>query len=574
MSVKKVKKESGKRPKVRGGQTKDSKVKVGGIQKHDAAGTTKLDVKALETIQSNGNKSIVLRDRELPIIGYFDGDPDNLPTILPELTSMRPPDPKAFAVLEQMILRDGVLQPLIVGVLNEELILLDGHMRLEVIVKHKITNFKIVQIEVPSKEAAVWSVVELSNSCRRLNDFQIIEMEYHADSYYRQLAKEHKRLGGKYKKDLPKLDKLFKPIDRLQLIANKTKSSRSTVSYARFILRYGSPEDKEKCRKGAKISAVHKDVREKRRKSKKYQEKHNAGYDSIEFVNPDEGKYINHIHQGDCLSVIRDMQFNGVKDLATAIYSPPYNVGLNYGPDIDDSMPHDEYIDWLGTIMYEASKLGRDGMRLINVFPLTSDKNRRKGTDYKHCLLADLIYKVKELNNKHDDCNLLFWGHFNWLKNHAGGRTCQGSMSCSSPTLRVDSEYIGVWVKNDKKLENIHEIDTKVRKSNIFSDKDRDKYVITPQEYNKYNLQSWKINVIRDHNHRHPARFPIEIPYRLIKLFTNPQDVILDPFCGSGTTCVAAKKLKRNYIGIDKVAGYCQISRDRLEELDRNEDAA
>ena len=185
-----------------------------------------------------------------------------------------------------------------------------------------------------------------------------------------------------------------------------------------------------------------------------------------------------------------------------------------------------------------------------------------------------MIYKVKELNKKYDDCNLLFWGHFNWYKNHAGGRVCQGSMSSSSPTLRVDSEYIGVWVKNDKKLENIHGNDSKIRKSNVFSDKDRDKYIITPQEYNKFNLQTWHISPVHDHKHRHPARFPLEIPHRLIKLFTYPMDVILDPFCGAGTTCAAAKQLKRNYIGVDKSSGYCQLSQERLAELDRKESAA
>lgn len=574
VAEKTVQSTKGKKPDVLVGKVRDSKIKVseaGRISLEDS----KLSVKSASDIQSkSSDKSIVLRSSEYPVLAYVNGDLDHLPTIISELAGMRPSDQKAFNVLEQMILRDGVTAPLITSQIDGEHILMDGHMRLECIIKHKIKEFKIVILDIPSIEAAEWWTIENSNSYRQLNKFQRIEMAVKAEPHYKKLAQEHQKLAGKHKSALSKLGKTFKPIDCLKIISGQSKAGRTTVSNAKYILKYGSPEDIEKCRNGKAISSVYKDVKEKRRRSEAYQEEKNAGYDNNEFVNPDETDYINTIKQGNVTDVIRDMQFNGVKDVAAMITSPVYNIGLNYGPEVEDSLPHDEYIDWLGNTLYESSKLGRDGMRLVYVFPMTTDQKRCKGTDYKHSLLADLIYKVKELNSKHDDCNLLFWGHFNWYKNHAGGRTCQGSVSCSSPVLRVDSEYIGVWVKNTKKLENIHGTDCKPRKSNLFSEADRDKYVITPQEYTKYTLQTWQISPVHDHKHRHPARFPIEIPHRLIKLFTYPQDTIIDPFSGSGTTCVAAKLLKRNYLGIDKVAGYCQLSQDRLAELDREGGAA
>ena len=138
----------------------------------------------------------------------------------------------------------------------------------------------------------------------------------------------------------------------------------------------------------------------------------------------------------------------------------------------------------------------------------------------------------------------------------------------------MDSEYIGVWVKNTNKLENIHGTDCKIKKSSVFSDAERDKYVITPEKYAKYTLQTWQISPVHDHKHRHPARFPEKISNRLTKLFTYPQDTIIDPFCGSGTSCVSAKTLKRNYIGIDIVHGYCKMSQDRLAELDSQENVS
>lgn len=400
------------------GPIKQSKIKIAAIKtigadKKDGTAKpfSKPKVKKTESkkAESKITKSIVLRKSDHPIIGYVDGSLNNLPAIVPELASIRPCDPKAFAILEQAILRDGVIDPLIVGEINGDRFLMDGHMRLECIIKHKITDFKITVIDMPSIEAATWWIIEISNTYRHLNLFQRIEMALKAEPYYTKLADENKHLAGKHKGALSKLDKAFIPIDCLKMIAGISKASRTTISNAKFILKHGTPDDVEKCRQGKAINPVYKDVKEKRRKSKEYKEKHNAAYDGGKYENSEEGKYLNQIIHGDCKNVIRDMQFHGVKDVAALVTSSPYNVSLDYGPDVDDSLPHDEYIDNLAHLFYEASKLGRDGMRLINVFPLTINKQPKSGNDYKHSLLADLIYKIKELNNKYDDCNLLFW---------------------------------------------------------------------------------------------------------------------------------------------------------------------
>ena len=66
-------------------------------------------------------------------------------------------------------------------------------------------------------------------------------------------------------------------------------------------------------------------------------------------------------------------------------------------------------------------------------------------------------------------------------------------------------------------------------------------------------------------NRGHSAAFPVEIPKWFIKLFTQSNDVVLDPFVGSGTTAVACEELNRRYIGIELKAEYCQIARDRLQ---------
>ena len=82
-------------------------------------------------------------------------------------------------------------------------------------------------------------------------------------------------------------------------------------------------------------------------------------------------------------------------------------------------------------------------------------------------------------------------------------------------------------------------------------------------KYYKYG-EVWKINFKT--NTEHPAPFPIEIPERCILSTTEENDIVLDPFVGSGTTCLAAKNLKRNYIGIDISKKYCQMA-DKLLKL-------
>ena len=67
-------------------------------------------------------------------------------------------------------------------------------------------------------------------------------------------------------------------------------------------------------------------------------------------------------------------------------------------------------------------------------------------------------------------------------------------------------------------------------------------------------------------NRNHSAAFPIELPKWFIKLFTEPGDIVLDPFIGSGTTALAAIQLGRNYIGIDTKRDFVNLSRERISE--------
>jgi len=64
----------------------------------------------------------------------------------------------------------------------------------------------------------------------------------------------------------------------------------------------------------------------------------------------------------------------------------------------------------------------------------------------------------------------------------------------------------------------------------------------------------------------HPAPFPVELASRVIKLYSYVRDVVLDPFAGSGTTCIAAKRLGRRYVGYEIVPEYCTLCEERLQK--------
>lgn len=90
---------------------------------------------------------------------------------------------------------------------------------------------------------------------------------------------------------------------------------------------------------------------------------------------------------------------------------------------------------------------------------------------------------------------------------------------------------------------------------------------LTPSEWKEWGLrQVWRIPSVRTNN-IHPAMFPLELAYRVIKLYTDENDIVLDPFLGSGTTALAAIEAKRQYIGIELMERYAELAVRRVNDL-------
>jgi len=130
--------------------------------------------------------------------------------------------------------------------------------------------------------------------------------------------------------------------------------------------------------------------------------------------------------------------------------------------------------------------------------------------------------------------------------------TAWGSwLSAANPTLRDIHEYILVFSKGSFSRKN-----PRKRKSTISRD-----------EFLEYTKSVWTFPAESAQKVGHPAPFPVELPYRLIQLYTFEGEVILDPFIGSGQTAIAALSVGRHYVGYDVDPEYVRLARRRIDEF-------
>ncbi|MDS3861205.1 site-specific DNA-methyltransferase [Thermosynechococcaceae cyanobacterium BACA0444] len=214
------------------------------------------------------------------------------------------------------------------------------------------------------------------------------------------------------------------------------------------------------------------------------------------------------------------------------ITSPPYNVSKTY--DLDLSLA--EYLDLLKSVFQETYRvLTHGGRACINVANLG-----RK----PYIPLSDYISQMML------EIGFLMRGEIIWQKGAgAGGSMAWGSwQSASNPVLRDTHEYILVFSKG-----------TFARKK-----QDREN-TITKDQFMEWTKSVWTMNPESARKVGHPAPFPIELPFRLIQLYSYKNDVILDPFMGSGSTAIAAITANRHYVGYELDQHYIDLANIRLE---------
>jgi DNA modification methylase len=215
------------------------------------------------------------------------------------------------------------------------------------------------------------------------------------------------------------------------------------------------------------------------------------------------------------------------------ITSPPYNVRKEY----DADLTLEEYRDLLRRVFRETYRLLATGARAcINVANL----GRKPYIPLHAYIIQDMLA-----------IGFLMRGEIIWDKGSSAGRsTAWGSwLSAANPVLRDVHEYILVFSKGS-----------------FSRPTDGRESTIGKEDFLEWTKSVWTFPAVSAQQIGHPAPFPEELPRRLIELYSFRGDVVLDPFCGSGTTCVAALRSGRHYVGYEIDPDYLRLAEERLDK--------
>lgn len=239
---------------------------------------------------------------------------------------------------------------------------------------------------------------------------------------------------------------------------------------------------------------------------------------------------------GDCLIELKKLQANSV-DLV--ITSPPYNCGIEYETH-NDNMNWPDYYKWCGEWLKEIFRILKDDGRfcLIHYLSLGNSDNR-------HAPLMVLNTMAEQIGYKHH--GLAIWWDITLTK-----RTAWGSwLSSSAPYINSPFEGVLILYKDRWKKDRQGKTD------------------LNKKEFMESCSGIW--NIATEHDRTHPAPFPLKMASRCIRLLSYEDDVILDPFMGSGTTGLSAFLNKRSFIGIEISPKYFEIAKRRIDQAQKQQ---
>jgi site-specific DNA-methyltransferase (adenine-specific) len=264
------------------------------------------------------------------------------------------------------------------------------------------------------------------------------------------------------------------------------------------------------------------------------------------------GKIIN----GDCVEVMKSLP-DGCIDLL--VTSPPYNVNVSYDV-YDDGRSMDEYWEFTRQWLTESYRVLKDDGRVAINVPIELNVQERGG---RILFNAEFWMMMKQVGFK-------FFGMVDLTEDspHRVRQTAWGSwMSASCPYIYNPKECIILaYKKTNKKLTkgesqwkgvstDVEQPDGTTKNKVVYQDEDKKDFM---------NLVFGRWEYFADTRSLTKATFSMDIPSKAIKILTYKNDIVLDPFMGSGTTAVAAETLGRRWLGIELSPNYVDIARKRV----------
>ena len=264
-------------------------------------------------------------------------------------------------------------------------------------------------------------------------------------------------------------------------------------------------------------------------------------------------KVINTVINGDCIEVMKEMP-EGVVDLI--VTSPPYGVNIAYDVH-DDDMEINEYLEFARKWLTEAYKVLKDDGRIALNIPYEINRQAKGGRIF---FVSEVYQVMKEIGFK-------FFGVVDLEEDspHRSKTTAWGSwMSPSSPYIYNPKECIILAykkvhikkVKGEPQWKGEPTITEEGKTKMVYQDEDK-------KDFMELVFGQWKY--LNDSRPMTKATFSMDIPTKAIKILSYKNDIVLDPFNGSGTSCVAAEILDRRWIGIELSENYANIARQRIQ---------
>lgn len=265
------------------------------------------------------------------------------------------------------------------------------------------------------------------------------------------------------------------------------------------------------------------------------------------------GKIIN----GDCIEVLKTFPENCIDLVVT---SPPYGVGIQYDVHNDDVV-FDEYKEFSENWLTQVYRVLKDDGRVSINIPYEINRQDKGGR----------IFFVSEVYQIMKKVGFKFFGIVDLEEDspHRSKTTAWGSwMSPSSPYIYNPKECVILAYKNKhiKKVKGepqwkgvttqVQHEDGTLKNKVVYQEEDK-------KEFMELVFGQWKY--LNDSRPLTKATFSMDIPTKAIKILSYKNDIILDPFAGSGTSLVAAEVLDRRWIGIELSPNYCQVAQTRVD---------